>query len=51
MPLTLNNARVRELLIFLFFLKVRSRSKTTQGASYVVKTAAIIASNDELYGR
>ena len=43
--LTLNNARVRELLIFLFFLKVCSRSNSTLGY-YISETTASIASND-----
>ena len=42
---TLNNARVGELLIFLFFSKVRSQSKSILGC-YIVETAASIASND-----
>ena len=50
MPLTLNNACIRELLIFLFFLKVYSRSKSTLGY-YIGKTAASIASNDTPYKR
>ena len=47
-PLTLNNACIRELLISLFFLIVRSRSKSTLGC-YIVETAVSIASNDASY--
>ena len=43
-PLTLNNARVRELL---FFSKLHSLSKSTLGC-YIVKTTATVASNDAL---
>ena len=42
-PLTLTNARVCELLIFLFFSKVRSRS--TLGC-YIIEITASISSND-----
>ena len=43
--LTLNNARVvRELLIFLFSLKLHSRSKSTLGC-YIVKATASVASS------
>ena len=47
-PLNLNNACVREII--LFFSKVRSRSKSTLGC-YSVKTAASMASNDAPYER
>ena len=50
-PLTLNNACVvRELLFFLFFLKLHSRSKSILGC-YIVKTTASVASNDAPYER
>ena len=48
--LTLNNAHVRELLIFPFFSKVRSRSKSTLGC-YIVETAVSIVSNVVPYER
>ena len=47
---TLNNDRIHDLLIFLFFLKVHSRSKSTLGC-YIVETAASIVLNDAPYKR
>ena len=44
-PLTLNTVRFCKSLIFLFFSKVHSRSKSNLGG-YNVKTAASTASND-----
>ena len=46
-PLTLNNAHVHELIIF---LKVRFQSKSTLGC-YIIETAASITSNNAPYER
>ena len=48
--LIINNACIHEFIIFLFFLKVCSQTKSTFGC-YIVKTAMSVVANNAPYER